>query len=286
MGRALWPLSSVEISATVEAPTNETQCLTFLAGHSAGPLDAGESWGRRGRVGLSVALIIPALDEEGAIGRVVEGFRAVVDREGVPLLDEVVVVDNGSRDGTADVARAAGATVVHEPERGYGRACLAGLAHLAARSGGPPDAVVFADGDGANVPTELPLLLEPLRSTPAHMVIGSRIRKGDADGFTLPQRFGNQLASRLLRLLYGTQTTDLGPFRAVRWSTLGALDMSDPTYGWTVEMQVKAAKQKVPTVEVDVSNKRRIAGQSKVSGTVRGVVGAGYKILHTIWVHR
>lgn len=227
----------------------------------------------------SAALIIPALDEEGAIAQVVRGFCDLTRSADEPLLDEVVVVDNGSRDRTADVARGAGATVVREPERGYGRACLAGIAHLAARPGGPPDVVVFADGDGANVPEELEALLQPIVEGRAELVIGSRIAKGDPEGFTVPQRFGNLLAARLLWLLYGVRATDLGPFRALRWATLTRLGMSDPDYGWTVEMQVKAAKHHIPTAEVDVSNRRRIAGQSKVSGTVRGVVGAGVKII-------
>lgn len=226
-----------------------------------------------------LALIIPALDEEAAIGAVVRGFAAQRSPSGRPRLDEIVVVDNGSRDGTARAARAAGATVVHAPERGYGRACLAGIAHLAARSGGPPDAVVFADGDGSSAPEELEALLAPLIAGEAHLVIGSRVEKGDPEGFTIPQRYGNRLASVLLRTLYGVHATDLGPFRALRWSTLVQLGMSDPDYGWTVEMQVQAARQRVPTAEVPVSNRRRVAGRSKVSGTVRGVAGASVKIL-------
>lgn len=233
-----------------------------------------------------VALIIPALDEEGAIGRVVHAFVALRRPDDQSLVREVVVVDNGSQDETAKRAREAGATVVYAPERGYGNACLAGIAHLASRYGGPPHIVAFADGDGSNVPEELPLILAPIAAGQAEFVVGSRIAKGDPEGLTIPQRFGNLLATRLFGLLYGVKATDLGPFRAILWSTLGRLGMADPDFGWTVEMQVKAAKARVPTLEVDVSNKRRVAGSSKVSGTVRGVVGAGYKILSTIITHR
>lgn len=233
-----------------------------------------------------ISLVVPALDEEASIGPVVEGFVRLVRPDGRPWLDEVVVADNGSRDRTAEVARRAGATVVYAPDRGYGRACLAGLAHLAARPGGPPEVVVFADGDGSNVPGELPLLVEPIRTGRAQLVIGSRLQKGDPDSLTLPQRFGNRLATWLFRSLYGVDTTDLGPFRAVLWSALVRLEMADPDYGWTIEMQVKAAKAQIPVVEVDVSNKRRTAGRSKVAGTVRGVVGAGTKIIGTILAHR
>lgn len=235
---------------------------------------------------MSCALVIPALNEEGAIGEVVGGFAALLRSEGEPWLDEIVVADNGSVDATAEVARRAGASVVPAPQRGYGNACIAGLAHLAARRGGPPDVVAFADGDGANVPEELPDLLRPLERGEAELVIGSRVRRGDDDALTLPQRFGNRFATLLFRRLYGVVATDLGPFRAIRWGTLVGLGMNDRDYGWTMEMQVKAAKAGVRTVEVDVSNKARTAGQSKVSGTVRGVVGAGYKILRTLVVYR
>lgn len=235
---------------------------------------------------LSCALVIPALDEEGAIGEVVRGFAEVRRPSGEPWLDEIVVADNASTDGTAEVARTAGASVVPAPHRGYGNACLAGLAHLAARPGGPPDVVVFADGDGANVASELPDLVGPIEEGLADLVIGSRVRRGDADALTVPQRFGNRLATLLFRGLYGVKASDLGPFRAIRWHTLAGLGMNDRNYGWTMEMQVKAAKGGVRTLEVDVSNKARAAGQSKVSGTVRGVVGAGYKILRTLVVYR
>jgi glycosyltransferase involved in cell wall biosynthesis len=233
-----------------------------------------------------VSVLIPALDEEGAIGAVVSGLVALVDAAGRPYLDEVVVGDNGSTDRTAEVARAAGATVVSAPVRGYGSACLAGMAHLRRRPQGPPDVVVFVDGDGSNAAEELPALVAPIAEGAADLVIGSRVRRAEPGSLTAPQRFGNQLASLMLRRLYGARTTDLGPFRAVAWPALMALQMEDPNYGWTVEMQVKAAKRGLRVVEVDVQNRPRIAGASKVAGTVRGVVGAGYKIIWTILRYR
>jgi len=231
-------------------------------------------------------VLIPALDEEGAIGTVVRDLLAVKQQDGRRWLQEVVVGDNGSTDRTAEVARAAGATVVLAPVRGYGSACLAGMAHLRARPEGPPDIVVFVDGDGSNEATELVSLVQPIMQGQADMVIGSRVRRARPGSLTAPQRFGNELASFLLRRMYKTQTTDLGPFRAISWSALMDLRMEDPNYGWTVEMQVKAAKQGLRVAEVDVQNLSRIAGESKVAGTVRGVVGAGYKIVWTILRYR
>jgi hypothetical protein len=171
---------------------------------------------------------------------------------------------------------------VAAPRRGYGSACLAGLLHLARRPGGPPDVVVFADADGSDVPGELPDLLRPLAEGRADLVIGVRRADRVAPGaMTAPQRFGNRLAGALIRLLYGRRVTDLGPFRAVRWSALERLAMRDPDYGWTVEMQVRAIRLGLVTVEVPVSYRRRV-GRSKISGTLRGVAGAGWKILTTI----
>lgn len=224
----------------------------------------------------SIAVVIPALDEEEAIGRVVSELAALGD------VGEVVVADNGSRDRTAERATAAGATVVFEGERGYGAACLAGLEYLRRRPSGPPQVVVFVDGDGSNEVAELPALVAPIRAGEADLVIGSRSRRADPGSLTFPQKFGNVLATRLLNLLYGVHYTDLGPFRAVSWSALERIGMVDRDYGWTVEMQVKAARLSMSVREVDVSNRARIAGKSKVAGTVRGVVGAGYKIIWTI----
>lgn len=234
---------------------------------------------------MLVAAVIPALDEEGSIGHVVSGFLAQTTGEG-PIIQEVVVADNGSRDATKARAEAAGATVVAAPVRGYGSACLAGLDYLRRREIGPPDVVVFIDGDGANDPADLECLLKPLTDDSAEMVIGSRVRLSDKDALTVPQKFGNQLSTAVFRVLYGVRATDLGPFRAIRWDALERLHMEDPNYGWTIEMQVKAAKAGLRTVEVDVNNRVRYAGQSKVAGTVRGVVGAGTKILYTLWKYR
>ncbi len=233
-----------------------------------------------------VAAIIPALDEEDAIGTVVRELRALRREDGSPWLDEVVVADNGSKDATAARAQEAGASVVSAAVRGDGSGCLAGIAHLAARAGGAPEVVAFVDGDGSNVVEELPLLMAPLDRGEAALVIGARPEKAEPGSLTIPQRFGNILATQMLNALYQVQHSDLGPFRAVTWSALTALGMEDTNYGWTVEMQVKAAKKNFPVTEVSVSNKSRIAGKSKVAGTVRGVAGAGYKIIYTILKYR
>jgi glycosyltransferase involved in cell wall biosynthesis len=217
----------------------------------------------------TVACIIPALNEQQALPLVLREIpRSLVAR--------VVVADNGSTDRTAEVAREHGAEVVRELERGYGAACLKALAHLAAD---PPDIVVFLDGDYSDHPTELPLLVEPIVSGDADIVIGSRARGARERGALSPQQqVGNAIACTALRLLYGVRYTDLGPFRAIRWDALRALGMRDRNYGWTVEMQIKAARQGMPYAEVPVSYRRRV-GVSKVSGTVKGSVGAGAKIL-------
>lgn len=221
-----------------------------------------------------IAVIIPALNEEATLPSVL----ADIPRE---LVEEVVVVDNGSVDRTADVARMNGATVLHESRRGYGAACLAGIAHLQAAA---PDIVVFLDGDYSDHPDELSLLVQPIVEGQADLVIGSRT-KGVADpGALLPQaRFGNALATVLIRWLYGVSYSDLGPFRAIRFSTLQALQMVDQNYGWTVEMQIKAARAKVRIVEAPVSYRKRAGGASKVTGTLKGTVLAGYKILWTVF---
>ena len=218
----------------------------------------------------TVAIVIPALNEEAAIGQVV---RSVVER-----VDSVVVADNGSTDRTAEVARAAGAQVVSVPEPGYGRACLAGIA------ANESDIVVFMDGDASDDPADLDALLAPIREGRADFVVGSR-RAGEAEAgsLTLPQRFGNALACGLMRLIWGGRFTDLGPFRAIRRDALERLHMQAPTFGWTVEMQVRALKAGLPYTEVPVRYRRRI-GKSKISGTVRGVVMAGTYILGTIGV--
>jgi len=195
-------------------------------------------------------------------------------------VDEVVVVDNGSADRTASVARAHGTQVVSEPRRGYGAACLAGIAHLRKN---PPDVVVFLDADHSDDPTELPALIEPILEGRADLVIGSRaLGEREAGALTPVQEFGNRLATLLLRLAFGARFTDLGPFRAIRWSTLDSLAMRDRDYGWTVEMQARAARAGVACAEVPVRYRRRRAGRSKVAGTLAGAWGAGTKILFTI----
>jgi len=237
---------------------------------------------------LTVAVVIPALDEEQAIARVL----AAVPRDGIlpgpapPAaaprfhVREIVVADNGSRDRTADVARAVGARVVREPRRGYGAACLAALEALRAH---PPDVVAFMDADGSDDPAELGQLLAPIAEGRADLVIGSRVLgEREPGALTAVQAFGNALATLLLRVLFGARFTDLGPFRAVRWAALERIRMRDRDYGWTVEMQARALREGLVCTEVAVRWRRRAAGRSKVSGTLRGVVGAGWKILFTI----
>jgi glycosyltransferase involved in cell wall biosynthesis len=226
---------------------------------------------------LPVAVLIPALDEELAL----PGTLGVIPRSGPGWrLREVVVVDNGSRDATAAAARRAGAEVVAEPRRGYGAACLAGMARL--RSD-PPALIAFLDADGSDDPSQLPALLEPLVAGVADLVIGSRVLGDREPGSLAPvQRFGNALATALMRVAFGARFTDLGPFRALRWDALERLAMRDRDYGWTVEMQARAARARLRTVEVPVRYRRRRAGRSKVTGTLRGSIGAGGKILFTI----
>jgi len=223
-----------------------------------------------------VDVVIPALNEAAALPRVLGAIPR-------PPVRRVVVADNGSTDRTAEVARAAGAEVVHEPERGYGAACLKAMAHL--RETGPPDVLVFLDGDHSDHPEELPRLLAPIEAGLADLVIGSRARGvAERGSLTPPQRAGNALACAILGRVYGAEYTDLGPFRAIRWRTLERLGMRDRNYGWTVEMQIRAARRGVPHAEVPVSYRRRI-GESKVSGTVRGTLGASRKILWTLARH-
>jgi glycosyltransferase involved in cell wall biosynthesis len=218
---------------------------------------------------MRIVMIIPALDEEAAIGGVVRA----ISRE---LVHEVIVVDNGSRDGTAARAQAAGATVIQEPQRGYGSACLAG-----ARTAHQADILVFLDGDGSDDPAELLRVLHPILQGQADLVLGSRTSgQDDHSGLTPQQRVGNFVVTSLVRLLYGVALTDIGPFRAITQSTFQALGMEHKTYGWPVEMVVKAAKQGRRIVEVPVSCHQRL-GRSKVAGTVKGSLLAGYHLLLT-----
>ena len=218
----------------------------------------------------AIAVVIPALDEEQAIGKVLRDIP-----EGA---SQVVVVDNGSRDRTAEVARGLGAEVVAEPRRGYGQACLTGIAEL-----DRPDIVVFLDGDYSDYPEEMSELVAPLLTGEADLVIGSRTLGQREKGALLPQaRFGNWLSTLLIRLLFGVSFTDLGPFRALRFDALQRLAMQDRDFGWTVEMQVKAARLGLRAVEVPVRYRRRI-GTSKITGTLSGTLRAGHKILWTIF---
>jgi glycosyltransferase involved in cell wall biosynthesis len=222
---------------------------------------------------MRIDVVIPAWDEEATVGVQV----AAIPR---PPVERVVVADNGSRDRTAEVATAAGAVVVPAPRRGYGSACLAGLAWL--RANRPPDAVVFLDADLADDARELPSLLAPLVAGEADMVIGSRVLGRRERGALLPQaRAGNLVACTMIRALYGHRYTDLGPFRAIRWSALERLGMRDPDFGWTAEMQVKALRAGLRVAEVAVSYRKR-PGKSKISGTVSGTLRAGHKILWTV----
>ena len=221
----------------------------------------------------TIDVVMPALNEERAIGRVL----ADIPWE---LVRRVVVADNGSTDATADVARAGGAEVVAAPQRGYGAACLAALAHVRLD---PPDIVVFLDADYSDHPEELPAVAGPVMRGTHDLVIGSRILGDNEPGALLPQAvFGNWLACSLIHVLYGVEFSDLGPFRAVRWDALEAMSMADEDFGWTVEMQIKAAKQSLRCTEVPVRYRKRV-GVSKVTGTLRGSVLAGYKILYLIF---
>jgi glycosyltransferase involved in cell wall biosynthesis len=198
------------------------------------------------------------------------------------LVREIIVVNNNSKDETAARAWEAGATVLDEMEQGYGAACLKGIKYLKSKEVSP-DIVVFMDADYSDHPDELIQVIKPVMEQGADLVIGSRALGKRDMGAMLPQQvFGNWLATRLLRLFYGANFTDLGPFRAVKWEKLLLLDLKDRNYGWTVEMQLKAAKQKLRCAEVPVSYRKRI-GFSKVSGTLSGTLAAGYKIIITIF---
>jgi len=227
------------------------------------------------RNGSKIVVILPALNEEGAISGVIARIPEWVDR--------IIVVDNGSTDRTASLAHAAGATVVREPRRGYGRACLAGIAEAERDPGLAPDVIVFLDADGSDSPEQMTELIDPITDGYADMVIGSRTRGTLKSGaMTLPQRIGNLMVPALIRWIWGVSYTDLGPFRAIRSASLRSLTMDDETFGWTIQMQIRAAQRGLRGIEVPVDYGPRRAGKSKISGTVSGVVKATTKILTTV----
>ncbi len=220
----------------------------------------------------NVAIVIPALDEEAAL-------RQLLPEIPQDFARWIIVADNGSTDATAVVARAAGAIVASEPRRGYGRNCLQGF--LTAHSLGA-DIVIFMDGDGSDDPADLPAMLAPVRAGHADMVIGSRVSKRSERGAIPPQaRLGNWLVSRLLRFFYGVRLSDIGSFRVMHCSALEALHMREMTFGWPVEMLVKAAKAHYRIVELPIHYRRRSHGRSKVAGTLTGSVKAAYYMLRT-----
>ncbi len=221
---------------------------------------------------MKVSVIIPVLNEENAIAKVIDDIPTT-------LVQEIIVVDNGCIDRTAEIARKHGATVVTEPRRGYGSACLAGIDAIQAA-----DIVVFLDGDYSDDPTEMQTLVQPIQEGIAEFVIGTRVPC--EKGALLPQaKFGNKLATFLMRIFFGVKYTDLGPFRAILYTKLLALDMQDKNFGWTIEMQLKAAKMGMNVQEVPVTYRKRI-GTSKISGTYVGSFKAGVKILTTLFRYR
>lgn len=222
----------------------------------------------------NIKVIIPAYNEEDSIAHVIAEIPEMVS--------EVIVVNNNSTDATSEVAKAAGATVLSEPNRGYGNACLKGMDYIAALSD-KPDIVVFLDGDYSDYPEELIKIVTPIIEDDCDFVIGARVSALREKGaMTFPQRFGNWLATSLMKLFFGATFTDLGPFRAIKYNKLLALNMEDKTYGWTVEMQLKVLRRKYTYLEVPVRYRNRI-GVSKVSGTVKGAIFAGIKILTWIF---
>lgn len=224
---------------------------------------------------LIIDVVIPAYNEEDSIGKVIEDVPS-------SLVRHIIVCNNGSSDKTAERAIEKGARVVNASQKGYGSACLAGLTHIEELTLAP-DIVVFLDGDYSDYPQEMPLLIEPISESSMDLVIGSRALGNMERGSMQPQQlFGNWLATTLIKVFYGYRFTDLGPFRAVTYSALKKIDMQDRDFGWTVEMQVKAAKLGMKTTEVPVSYRRRI-GVSKVSGTIKGTILAGQKIIWTIF---
>jgi glycosyltransferase involved in cell wall biosynthesis len=225
---------------------------------------------------VRVAIVIPALNEEGALPLVLADLNRVLPEA------EIVVVDNGSTDRTADVAREGGAAVVFEGHKGYGSACLAGMRHLELH--GAPDAMVILDADHADDPAVLPGFLERIARDEADLVLSSRTAGRAQEGSLNPiQRWGNLLQTRALNARWGLQLTDMGPMRAIRWTSLMALEMEDRTWGWNVEMASKAGRASLRIEEVPVVYRNRAAGESKISGNVVGAARASGKILWALW---
>ena len=224
----------------------------------------------------SIKVIIPAFNEEKSVGHVIRDIPKIVD--------EIIVVNNNSTDNTQEVAKEAGATVVFEKRKGYGYSCLKGIEYLNNQDK-EPDIVVFLDGDFSDFPEELIPITEPILNGSVDFVLGSRVKKLREKGSMTPQQvFGNWLACFLMRILYKSSFTDLGPFRAIKWDTLIDLNMVDKTYGWTIEMQLKILKKQIPYQEIKVNYRQRI-GVSKVSGTLKGTIFAGVKIIGWILKH-
>lgn len=223
----------------------------------------------------AINVIIPARNESAAISKVIGDIP--------DFIQEIIVVDNGSSDTTAEVAKNAGASVLHEPQKGYGHACLKGLDYLK-NLNKKTDIVVFLDGDYSDYPEQMSDIIAPIIEKNIDFVLGSRKKNLSEKGAMQPQqRFGNWLATRLMSLFFNSKFTDLGPFRAIKYEVLNSLDMKDQTYGWTVEMQLKILKQKFTYCEIPVKYRNRI-GVSKVSGTLKGTIFAGVKIL--IWIFK
>lgn len=224
----------------------------------------------------TIDVIIPAYNEQDAIANVINEIPINIG------VNEIIVVNNASTDRTVQAAKNAGATVLNQPIMGYGNACLKGMSHIQHKEV-QPGIIVFLDGDYSDYPQEMQKLVQPILDDDIDMVIGSREMGERQKGAMMPQQiFGNWLATSLIRLFYGYRFTDLGPFRAIKWQKLLELKMADKTYGWTCEMQVKAARQKFSCIEVPVNYRKRI-GKSKVTGTIKGTVLAGYKIIWTIF---
>lgn len=224
-----------------------------------------------------INVIIPVFNESGSIGFVLNDIPK-------GIADEVIVVNNGSTDNTAEIARQHGATVLLEEKKGYGSACLKGMEYIRNKPMEmQPRIVVFIDGDYSDYPKQMSALVKPILEQDIDMVIGSRAKgKRQSGSMAIQQVFGNWLATTLMKWFFGAKFTDLGPFRAIKWEKLQMLGMRDTNYGWTVEMQIKAAKQKLKYIEIPVDYRKRI-GKSKITGTIKGTIMAGYKIIATIF---